>query len=58
MKGSFSDFRVYLMLIVGFFEMGKFEVVLYCLFEMLEDGIVFSIVNFWIVFFGLNREGK
>ena len=58
LKGPLPDFKAYSMLISCLCEIGKSEEAMQLLFEMLDDCIVPSAVNFRTVFFGLNREGK
>ncbi|KAJ8446849.1 hypothetical protein Cgig2_016159 [Carnegiea gigantea] len=58
LTGPFPDFRAYTVLIAGLCKVGKSKEALQVLYEMMDDGVVPSSINFRTIFFRLNREGK
>ncbi|ERM93661.1 putative pentatricopeptide repeat-containing protein At5g06400, mitochondrial [Amborella trichopoda] len=58
LKGPFPDFETYSMFISCLCRDGRSEEALQLIYDMMEDGIIPSTLNFRTVYYGLNREGK
>ncbi|KAL4377450.1 hypothetical protein GQ457_02G040940 [Hibiscus cannabinus] len=58
MNGLKPDFKTYSMFITCLCKVGRSDDDMQLLTEMRNSGIIPSTINFWTVFWGLNREGK